>query len=47
MCEFCGSGEPSYRSVAVLYTGTECIPFGSQLYAVPISALWSMGHGQD
>jgi predicted AAA+ superfamily ATPase len=26
----------------VLYTGTESVAFGSNLYAVPISALWRM-----
>ncbi|MFQ5851848.1 MAG: ATP-binding protein [Candidatus Binatia bacterium] len=31
-----------FRRGVVLYTGTECIPFGPRLHAVPISALWSI-----
>jgi predicted AAA+ superfamily ATPase len=27
----------------VLYTGTESVPFGARLHALPVSALWSMG----
>jgi hypothetical protein len=33
------SGEKFLRGV-VLYTGSEIVPFGSSLFAVPISALW-------
>ena len=31
-----------FRRGVVLYTGTESIPFGRQLHALPISVLWSM-----
>src|ERR1700722_8591913 len=27
----------------VLYTGTEIVPFGANLYALPVSALWNFG----
>lgn len=42
-------GKPFHRGI-VLYTGTEVLPFGTQLWAVPISALWletgvAHGHG--
>ena len=29
-----------FQNGAVLYTGSECIPFGARLYALPVSALW-------
>lgn len=32
-------GEAFHRGI-VLYTGTEVLPFGPQLWAVPVSALW-------
>lgn len=30
-----------FRSGVVLYGGTEVVPFGKDLFAVPVSALWS------
>jgi hypothetical protein len=36
------AGRRFHRGV-VLYTGTESIPFGPQLRALPLSALWSIG----
>ncbi len=33
-------GERFHRGV-VLYTGSECIPFGSELYALPMQTLWA------
>lgn len=35
-------GETFHRGI-VLYTGTGIVPFGANLHAVPISALWRMG----
>ena len=35
------SGDHFYRGV-VLYTGTECIPFGPRLHALPVEALWQI-----
>lgn len=32
-----------FRRGVVLYTGSECIPFGPRLHAMPVSALWAMG----
>jgi uncharacterized protein len=32
-----------FRRGVVLYTGTESIPFGPRLHALPIGALWSIG----
>ena len=34
-----GTGE-SFASGVVLYTGTEVVPFGGRLFAVPFAALW-------
>jgi hypothetical protein len=31
---------------AVLYTGQEMLPFGENLLALPISALWRLGRGE-
>lgn len=36
------AGEAFHRGV-VLYTGTETVAFGEQLWACPVSALWEMG----
>ena len=33
------AGERFHRGV-VLYNGTECVPFGKKMWAVPIAALW-------
>jgi hypothetical protein len=33
---------PFHRGI-VLYTGTEMVPFGRNLHAVPVSALWNWG----
>jgi hypothetical protein len=30
----------------VLYTGQEMLPFGKNLLALPISALWRLGRGE-
>jgi len=27
----------------VLYTGAQALPFGKQMYALPIAALWRLG----
>jgi predicted AAA+ superfamily ATPase len=35
------SGRRFHRGI-VLYTGTEALPFGDKLYALPISALWQL-----
>jgi hypothetical protein len=35
-------GQPFHRGI-VLYTGTDMIPFGQNLHAVPFSALWNWG----
>lgn len=35
-------GKRFYRGV-VLYTGRETLPFGSNLWALPVSALWQLG----
>ncbi|HKV41961.1 MAG TPA: DUF4143 domain-containing protein, partial [Blastocatellia bacterium] len=35
-----GALGPRFRRGVVLYTGRETVPFGAQLHAVPISALW-------
>lgn len=34
------TGPQFYRGI-VLYTGTEIVPFGANLYAVPVDALWN------
>jgi len=36
------AGERFHRGI-VLYTGAEPLPFGKQLHALPITALWQMG----
>jgi len=35
-------GKHFHRGI-VLYTGTEVVPFGRNLHAVPVSALWHWG----
>ena len=32
---------PRFHRGIVLYTGTETIPFGANLYALPVDALWN------
>lgn len=32
-----------FQRGVVLYTGSECIPFGPRLHALPVSALWRLG----
>lgn len=32
-------GKRFHRGI-VLYTGTECIPFGPELFAMPVNSLW-------
>jgi predicted AAA+ superfamily ATPase len=40
------AGKRFHRGV-VLYTGRETLPFGSDLWALPVSALWQLGaHGR-
>ena len=34
---------PHFHRGIVLYSGTEVVPFGPRLHAVPIDALWSWG----
>lgn len=36
------AGKRFHRGV-VLYTGRETLPFGSDLWALPVSALWQLG----
>jgi len=36
------AGERFHRGV-VLYTGAQALPFGKQMYALPIAALWRLG----
>ena len=36
------AGKRFHRGV-VLYTGREALPFGSDLWALPVSALWQLG----
>jgi predicted AAA+ superfamily ATPase len=33
------AGDRFHRGI-VLYSGTDCVPFGPKMWAVPISALW-------
>ena len=35
-------GDRFHRGV-LLYTGTEALPFGKQMHALPVSALWRIG----
>lgn len=35
-----------FRRGVVLYTGRESVPFGSNLHALPVSALWRLGAGR-
>ena len=36
------AGDQFHRGV-VLYTGVEALPFGKQMYALPVTALWRLG----
>ena len=36
------AGKRFHRGV-VLYTGREALPFGSDLWVLPVSALWQLG----
>ncbi len=36
------AGDQFHRGV-VLYTGVEALPFGKQMHALPITALWQLG----
>jgi predicted AAA+ superfamily ATPase len=36
---FDAAGERFHRGI-LLYNGTDCVPFGPKMWAVPISALW-------
>jgi uncharacterized protein len=35
------TGKRFHRGI-LLYTGTECVPFGRSLFALPVSALWQL-----
>ena len=33
---------PRFRRGLVLYTGSETVPYGTQLFAMPMSAIWRL-----
>ncbi|MFV1959749.1 MAG: ATP-binding protein [Planctomycetota bacterium] len=38
---------PRFHRGIVLYTGTEVVPFGPRLHALPINALWRLGRSAE